>query len=395
MNAETRPLRLAIISGEESGDLLGADLVRAIRARTDRPVELVGVGGTHLSSLGIDSIFDPSAIAITGMTAVARDLPRLLGLISRTASKVARMRPDCVVTIDSPAFNLRVARRIRAIDPSIPIVKYVCPSVWAWLPRRAAKMREFTDHVLCLLPFEPAELKRLGGPPGTYVGHRLSHHSGVASARTAQHSRAGEATATKTLLLLPGSRRGEVKSLIGPYFETVDLLVRRGNEFKLVIPTIPRLEQMIRDVQPALRVTPQIITGEREKWQAFGTADAALATSGTVLLELALAGVPMISCYKLDPLMRVVFPKLVRTWSAALPNLIADQPIVPECYDYMIRPSWLARMIETLWHEGPARAAQLERFSIVKKRLHTKRPAGENAADVVLSVIGEKTARAD
>ena len=143
----TRPLRIAVIAGEESGDLLGADLVRALRARSGRDIELIGVGGQHLAELGLRSIFDPSEIALMGISAVLRDLPKLALRIGQTARAVAAAKPDCLITIDSPAFNLRVSRKVRALDPAIPIVKYVCPSVWAWRPSRAPWMKPFIDQV--------------------------------------------------------------------------------------------------------------------------------------------------------------------------------------------------------------------------------------------------------
>lgn len=375
------PLKLAIIAGEESGDLLGADLVDAIRRRAGRPVELIGVGGHHLAGMGMKSLFDPGIIAIGGITAVLRDLPRLVRLIGSTARKIAEARPDCVITIDSPAFNLRLARGIRRIDPRVPIVKYVCPSVWAWLPGRAKKMTASFDHVLCLLPFEPAVLARLGGPPGTFVGHRLTTDPGIAEARRQQES--GSAADRPALLVLPGSRRSEVRSLIQPFVGTVNCLAERGHDFEVLMPTIPRLEGYLRQSVSGMAITPEISSDESFKWRAFGRADAALAASGTVLLELALAGVPAVSCYKLDPLMKLAVP-FITSWSAALPNLIADRLIVPEYYDALARPAYLARVIESVWKAGPGRQAMLEGYGKVRDALETDAPAGDRAAEIVL-----------
>ncbi|HRP78868.1 MAG TPA: lipid-A-disaccharide synthase, partial [Aquamicrobium sp.] len=150
-----RPLRIGIVAGEESGDLLGADLIAALSRLTGRPVELVGVGGRHLGSAGLTPLFDGSEIALMGITAVLRDLPRLMRRIGQTASAIAAAKPDCLITIDSPDFSLRVARKVRAAAPKIPIIHYVCPSVWAWRPGRAPAMRAYVDRVLCVLPFEP------------------------------------------------------------------------------------------------------------------------------------------------------------------------------------------------------------------------------------------------
>ena len=157
---DERPLKIAIVAGEESGDLLGADLVSALQRAAGRRVELVGVGGRHLQALGLASLFDSGEVALMGLSAVLRDLPRLMRRIGQTAAHIAAEKPDCLVTIDSPDFSLRVARKVRAADPGIPIVHYACPSVWAWRPGRAATMRPYVDRILCLLPFEPAALER-------------------------------------------------------------------------------------------------------------------------------------------------------------------------------------------------------------------------------------------
>ncbi|WP_367220276.1 lipid-A-disaccharide synthase, partial [Mesorhizobium sp.] len=208
--ASERPLKIAIVAGEESGDLLGADIVRALEKTTGRKIRLVGIGGRHLQDLGLTPLFDGSEIALMGFSAVLRDLPRLMRRISQTAGAIAAERPDCLITIDSPDFSLRVAKRVRAAAPAIPIVHYVCPSVWAWRPGRAAAMKPYVDHILCILPFEVKALTRLGGPPGTYVGHRLTQDPGVLGAAKAQSlPRDLSEDRVKTLLVLPGSRRGE------------------------------------------------------------------------------------------------------------------------------------------------------------------------------------------
>lgn len=394
MSTGNRAFRLAVIAGEESGDLLGADLVRALREHLGADMEIIGVGGAHLQAEGLKTLFDPGIIAIVGATAVVRDLPRLVRLVGSTAKTIAEEKPDCVVTIDSPAFNLRVASKIRKADPSIPIVKYVCPSVWGWLPGRAVKMKAFTDHVLCLLPFEPAELTRLDGPPGTFVGHRLTLDPGIRTARSGQETGRAANKDDKHLVVLPGSRRSEVKSLGGPFAEAVNLLAERGHKFRVSVPTVPRVEALAREALSRVSVPVDTSTDPQEKWRAFAEADVALAASGTVSLELALAGVPTISCYKTDVLMKLAYP-FITTWSASLPNLIADSPIIPEFYDSFVRPGHLARTIEMLWAEGPARTAQLQGFKAVRDALETERPAGELAAEIVLQMANRQKSPAE
>lgn len=382
------PLRIAIVAGEESGDLLAADLVRALKVQSGREIELVGVGGEHLAALGLKSLFDPGRISIMGLSAVLRDLPGLLTLIGRTAKAIVAAKPDCLITIDSPAFNLRVSKKVRALDPKIPIVKYVCPSVWAWRPGRAPAMKPYVDHVLCILPFEPEVLARLGGPPGTYVGHRMTHDPGLMAAQQAQLARRKDAASSqrKTLLVLPGSRRAEVRGLMQPFGDVVRILSERGNDLRVVMPIVPRVASEVRSAVANWPVMPEIIEGHDGKWRAFAEADAALAASGTVLLELALAGVPAISCYKLDPIANAL-QRLITVWSAALPNIIADKAIIPEFYNVAIRPPMLSRYAEALLHPGPAREAQLQGFDEVRRLMTVERPSGEIAAGVVMGVI--------
>jgi lipid-A-disaccharide synthase len=390
LSGPAKPFRLAVVAGEESGDLLGADLVRALRAATAATVELAGVGGRHLEGEGLKSLFDPAEIALVGFSAVVRDLPRLMRRIGETARAVVDARPDCLLTVDSPDFSLRVARKVRAAAPAIPIVHYVCPSVWAWRPGRAAAMKPHVDHVLCLLPFEPETLARLGGPGGTFVGHRLSREPGLLAAAEAQRLRRLPAPGERrTLLVLPGSRRGEVKQLIEPFREAVEVLLGRGHRLRLVLPTVPHVQGMVEAAVAGWPERPEIVTDTEGKWRAFGEADAALAASGTVTLELALAGVPVVACYRLDWLINM-FRSLITTWSASLPNLIADRPVVTEIYDEMVRPGYVARQLEAILAETHLRRWQLDGFAEVRKRLSTSRPSGELAAEMVLSIVKER-----
>ncbi len=253
-------MTIAVVAGEESGNLLASDLVTSLRLYAGREVRLVGVGGPHLEALGLKSLFDPGEIALMGITAVVKSLPRLIRRIGQTARMIAAAKPDCVVLVDSPDFNLRVAAKIKAIDPTIPVVQYVSPTVWAWRPERAPAMRATVDHVLCVLPFEVEALRDLGGPPATYVGHRLAHDRNVVAARDAQARRmtrpAGE---DKTLLVLPGSRRSEVAGLAAAFGETVAIMRSRGTRMRVVVPTVPHVAAEVRKAVSAWGEMPEIV----------------------------------------------------------------------------------------------------------------------------------------
>lgn len=383
-----KTLRLAIITGEESGDQLGADLVRALRKDYDGEITLTGVGGDHLSELGLDSLFDQHEIALVGLSAIIRKLPQLVRRISQLAASIVAAKPDCLIIIDSPDFTHRVARKVRAADPSIPIVNYISPSVWAWRPERAKAMRSYIDHVLVILPFEVQALKDLEGPPSTYVGHRLVSYAPLLEA--AEKNRARNAGLgdrdIKNILILPGSRRSEIASLIDVFGETAGLLVSRGNRINVTIPTLPRVETMVRELTANWTVRPNIVVGEAERLRAFSQADAALAASGTVSLELALARIPTVLSYKADWLARTFLAPRIKIWSAALPNIIADEPAVPEYFNIFVRAGSLARQVEQLLMPGLRRDAQLESFDKISRLMQTDRPAGEIAAEKVLEL---------
>ncbi|TIX21579.1 lipid-A-disaccharide synthase, partial [Mesorhizobium sp.] len=244
------------------------------------------------------------------------------------------------------------------------------------------------DHILCILPFEVKELERLGGPPGTYVGHRLTHDAGVLAAAKAQDlPRDLSPDRIKTLLVLPGSRRGEVRRLLDPFGETVSMLRARGHRLRLLLPTVPHVADLVKSSVNRWDEKPEIIIDPQRKWQAFGKADAALIASGTVSLELALAGVPMISCYRLDPVARAVASYLVSVWSALLPNLISDRALIPEFYNEYVRPNNLARQLEALFADSGMRAWQKDGFAEITRRMTTDKPSGEIAAQVVMGFV--------
>ncbi|WP_343314492.1 lipid-A-disaccharide synthase [Brucella sp. BE17] len=392
MNTASRPLKIAIVAGEESGDLLGADLIDALRHQTDRLVDLVGVGGEHLTQRGLKSFFDPHEIALMGLGAILKNLPGLMLRIRETARRIVAEKPDCVLLIDSPEFTHRVAKKIRAAAPSIPIVKYIAPSVWAWRPQRARAMRASFDHVLTVLPFEVDVMQRLSGPAATYVGHRLTSHAPILHAREAQLAREPRRleSGPKTLLLLPGSRRSEIEMLMEPFGQTIAELTRRVEKLEVVLPTLPRIETMVRDLASNWAVKPLIVVSDEEKWKAFSRADAALAASGTVSLELALSRIPAVLSYKADWFAKKFLMPKITIWSAALPNIIADAPVVPEYFNEFVRPGMLARHLERIMHPGSARQAQLDGFDAVARIMATKRSAGEIGARVLLDLIGVK-----
>lgn len=381
-----RPLKIAVIAGEVSGDLLGADIIAGLRKMHSGPIELVGVGGEGLQSQGLKSLFDFSELSIMGITQVLAKLPKLWSLIRQTTAAIVAARPDILLIIDSPDFTHRVAKRVRTALPELPVINYVCPSVWAWKEYRAQRMLAYVDHVLAVLPFEPAVMQRLNGPTTTYVGHRLVADAALLETR---RLRAGRQPGNGAILLLPGSRSSEIKKLL-PYFEAAaNELVARNGPIRFILPTVTHKEAFVREMTAGWTVKPEIVVGAEAKWKAFAEADAAMAASGTVILELALADVPVVSAYKVDWIMRMLTSG-IKTWSGALPNLIADYSVVPEYLNDIVRGASLARWMERLSADTYQLKAMKEGYELIWQRMQTERPPGEHAAQILLDVLANK-----
>ena len=387
-----RPLKIAILAGEESGDRLGAGLVRALRERLTDGVEVVGIGGDELAGQGLETRFPLEEISLMGISAVLRQLPNLIRRLSETAAWLVREQPDCIIAIDAPDFTLRVARRVRARSPDIPIVSWVSPSVWAWRPGRARAMAGYVDHLLAILPFEPEVHRRLDGPPCTYVGHPLLETLGQMTPKRGERPSITKAD-PPVLLVLPGSRTFEIKRLMEPFRMAVDTLVQRGIAPRIIMPTVPRREAMVRSLASSWTQDVEVVVGEEAKWAAFRKAHAALAASGTVTLELALAGVPHAAAYKTDTVISAI-RRWIRPWTIVLPNLVLDRPAIREYIDDYVRPEPLAAQLRMLLTDTPERTAMLRSLTEVRAAFEDvgDDPAGR-AAEIVLQVIAAGSGR--
>ncbi|WP_455474660.1 lipid-A-disaccharide synthase [Bartonella sp. B30(2025)] len=386
-----RCLKIAIVAGEESGDFLGADLIACLSQQTGCNIHLIGVGGRHLKALGLKTLFDPHDIALIGLSAVLKRLPLLLMRIHNLSKFIAREQPDCLIIIDSPDFTHRVAKKVRVLAPSIPIIKYVAPTVWAWRPERAKAMCKFVDHVLAIFPFEKEVMKDFEGPATTYVGHRLLTYPPLLAVQSEKKRLYDKQVSFPTLVILPGSRKLEICSLMPIFGETVKILVQRIPNLRIILPTLPHLVDKIRYFIKDWTNKVEIVVDEDAKWRAFADADVALAAQGTVSFELALAKIPMILCYKLDYFSKLfIFPKIM-LWSAALPNIISDKPIVPEYFNEFLRPGMLARQIEQLLHNPLLRQAQLDLFEVMEQKMKTKVPSGVIAAQTIITILKKKS----
>jgi lipid-A-disaccharide synthase len=393
--------RLFLVAGEPSGDRLGGALIEGMRALGVAP-ELAGVGGPSMAAAGMASRFPMEELSVMGIAEVLPRLPNLLRRIRETAEAVAAMRPDALVTIDSPDFSLRVARAARKRLPELRTIHYVAPSVWAWRPGRAAKMAEVVDHVLALLPFEPPYMEA-AGMTCDFVGHPVAAEPQASPAEVAAlRAELAIAPGQPVLALLPGSRRGEVTRLAPIFAEVARRLRALRPELAVIVPAAPAVVGLLDERMRADEAGwPHVLdprgfdasAWEARKRAAFAAADVALAASGTVSLELAAAGTPMVIAYDANPLTVWMVRRLVRVDTATLVNLVTETRAVPEflgdCTAQAIVPA-----VEALFADPGMAAAQRAASARAMALLgRGGEPPGVRAARSVLAHLPEARVR--
>lgn len=369
-----------VVAGEPSGDILGARLVEAIR-RAEPGVAIVGIGGEHMAAAGVRSLFPIEDLAVMGFAEVLPRLPRILARLRETAAEIERRRPAVIVTIDSPGFTLRLARRVRRLG--VPMVHYVAPQLWAWKPGRAEKLRGLFDRIMTILPFEASFFDRLGIAT-TYVGHPAIEARKVdPGAIRAELDLPAE---RPIVAMLAGSRIGVVRRMLPILGEVAAALARRDVPPALVLPVVAGTRDRVAAAARAWPLLARIVTDVDHKARAVAAAGCAVATSGTVTLELALAGVPTVVVYRASPLTEF----LARRWStvehAALPNLIVGRGFLPELLGDACTPTAITARLAALLDDEQAVVAQRAGFAALRAALGDGRPS-ERAAAVVLEVM--------
>lgn len=329
-------MKVFIVAGEASGDLLGAALMRGLSQLLEEPPEFIGVGGEEMLSEGLSSLFPMHEISIMGISEILSNYMSLRKRIRQTARAVLDEKPDVLITVDLPEFNLRVAERVRK-QSHIPIVHYVAPTVWAWRPKRAAHMAKFVDHVLALFPFEPRYMRE-AGMSCDFVGHPIAQYPVASEADAAIFREDFDLSDDPIILCLPGSRRSEVKRLTPIFTQALSAIRERHPNIQFVMPLAPAVAAEVnlilsifdlevkvidpRDISPAL--------AQSYKRAAFNAADIALAASGTVSLELAANSVPMVIGYDMGWLSRQIIGRMVKTDTVTLVNLVSETRHIQE-----------------------------------------------------------------
>jgi lipid-A-disaccharide synthase len=380
-----------LAAGEPSGDILGGRLMAALRRQTGDRIAFAGIGGPKMTEQGLESLFPMRELSVMGIAEIATKIPHLLGRIRQTADAVLKQKPAALVTIDAPDFSFRVAQRVGAGD--IPRIHYVAPSVWAWRPGRAAKIAKCLDHLLALFPFEPPWFE-VEGLPCSFVGHPAIEGGAGKGDGAAFRARHAIPADQKIIVMLPGSRHGELNRMLPVFVETLRRLEATAHTVSIVVPAPAHLAQHVSDALAGAGLRALVIQGDDEKFDAFAAATAALAKSGTVTLELALSGVPSVIAYRINRLTHAVASRIATGKYAGLPNVVLDRPLMPEFLQYTATPDALTGALVPLLTDSAARRAQVAGAAEVRRLLEVPGTTpSDAAAEVVLRVAREKQAQ--
>ncbi len=376
-----------VAAGEPSGDFLAARIVAGLRRLGGGDLDFAGVGGEALRAEGVPSLFPQADLAVMGLAEVVPRIPRILRRLDETVADIEARKPAAVLTVDSWGFNKRLTGRLRAAGIAAPRIHCVAPMVWAWRARRVHQLVGRVDLLLCLLPDEPALFERVG-VRAIHIGHPVVE-SGAAQGDgigfRARHSIAPDAT---LLTVLPGSRRSEISRLLPPFGETVARLAERRPDLRIAVPTVETVAEEVARVCANWPGAPVIARGAAERYDAFAASRAALAASGTVSLELAMAGLPMALAYKVTPLTAVLARRLLKVNAVGLPNLLLGRKIAPEFIQENCRAELLVPALDSLLDDEGARAAQRSGLAEAVERLGAGGEAPSlRAARAILDLI--------
>ncbi len=375
--------KIFISAGEPSGDFLGGLLMK--RLKTLNPdIQLMGIGGLYMKAEGLKSLFPMEELSLMGLFEILPHLFSLYNRLQETVETIVQAKPDVVVTIDSPGFNFALAKRLRKrLGHQVKLVHYVAPSVWAWKPKRAKKVAALYDHLLTLLPMEPPYFEKYGLKT-TFVGHPLSelHIKNIPFLPfRAAHDIPADAP---VLCVLPGSRKNELERLLPVFEKTVQRVAKRTPGLRVVIPTLPHFQKRLEEATKTWAAPTLITSDPEEKYPAMRSGRAALAASGTVALELALAKIPMVITYKMNPFTVWLARRFIKVPYACLVNILLGRPAVPELLQSDCRASRLAEVLFHLMDDSSTRREQKNDLAEMTALLTMKEAPSLVAARVIL-----------
>jgi lipid-A-disaccharide synthase len=379
-----------LVTGEPSGDALGGALIAALRQRTGGRLRVAGIGGERMREQGLDSLVPLDDLAIMGVAEVLPRAPVILRRVRETIAAILAQRPDAVVTIDSSGFSWRVAHGLRRRGETLPLIHYVAPMVWAWRAGRARRMARWYDHLMTLLPFEPPYFERVG-LPCSFVGHPVVECGAERGDGWRFRALHGLAADELLITVLPGSRRGEVRRLLPIFGAALRRLQDRVGPFRVVVPTVATVANAVGEAVTAWPGSAIVVQHPQEKYDAFAASRAALAASGSVALELALARLPMVVGYRLNPLTETLLQQVLNVRQVNLVNLLLGRPLVRELLGPNCTPAALAVSLAELIGDERVRAAHAEGYDEAVRSLAVGGIAPSlRAADRILELVAAR-----
>ncbi len=384
-------LKIYLIAGEPSGDLLGSRLMRALREKTKGKVEFYGLGGDTMEAAGLKSIFDISDLAIMGLVEVIPSIPKVLRHIKNTVQDIERVKPDIVITIDSWSFCARVHKALRKLKLGIPQLHYVAPQVWAWKKKRARTMYKYIDALMTLLPqepkyFTPYHLETV------FVGHPVIESEVLHADGQAFRERFNIPKEKRIIAILPGSRKTEVSKLLPVFLESGRKLLEKDKDFYFVIPTVRTVSKLVKAGVKDSGLPLIVVETQEDRYNAFQASSAAIAASGTVALELAICHIPHIIAYKVSKLTAWIVAKIMKIQFVNLTNIMLGRLVVPELLQEQCVSGNITNKILELLAKGDLYEREQEGFRKVKETLSAgEQTPSENAADFVLELISRKS----
>lgn len=386
----SKAAKLYIIAGEASGDILGSRFLHALKQQ-EKNITTCGIGGSRMIEEGFKSLFPMEELSLMGFVEIIPHIPHMIKRINQTVDDIINTQPDILLTIDSPGFNTRVVRKIKQRAPSIRCVHYVAPSVWAYKPKRAQKMAQLYDYLLTLLPFEPPYFEK-EGLASTFVGHPLIENHLPTGDKTRFLQAHGYNMEDTIITVLPGSRVGEIKRHWPIFIDTLNIIAKDFPNTKIVVPTTEALQPLIKAQQNQLTLPLTITTTDQAKQDAFAASTIALTKSGTVTLELALAKVPMVVAYKVNPLSAWIIKHMLLTPYVCLINILQQQEVIKECLQNACNSNNLSKELLLLLEDKEAHAKQIQHMeqAIAKLRPDGGEMPSELAVESICTLLPQK-----
>ena len=380
-------LKVYLIAGEPSGDLLGSRLMRALNKKAPHQIQFMGVGGETMALEGLTSLFDIRDLAVMGFMEVIPSIPKILRHLDEIVADIQKKKPDVILTIDSYSFSIRVHKKLKKLGIQIPHMHCVAPQVWAWKKGRAKTLGQYIDHLFCLLPeeekyFTPYGLKT------TFIGHPVIEGGADKGSVERFRKKYGLKKTTPVLVCLPGSRQNEVKFLMPLFMKTIENLALKHKDLFVVFPSVQTVAPQVCEALKHWHIPHTVIMGEKNRYDAFAAAKVAIAASGTVSLELSLAKVPHLIAYRLSRITGYLARKVLKIRYVNLINLLVDKPIIPELLQEDCTVENLTKTAEKLWHSPH----QKTEASLKKLGLGTK-PSEKMAQTLLKLIRGKKHVR--